>query len=107
MELCERRLLARIHRYTTERLRREIEPVTAQDFMRFLLRWQHVAPGTQLEGRDGVLAAIEQLQGFEIAAGAWEAAILPARVAEYRPAVARRPVPGRRRDVGAPRRAHG
>jgi ATP-dependent Lhr-like helicase len=83
-ELCERRLLARIHRYTTERLRREIEPVTAQDFLRFLLRWQHVAPGTQLEGREGVLAVIEQLQGFEIAAGAWEATVLPARVAEYR-----------------------
>ena len=76
---------ARIHRYTTERLRREIEPVTAQDFVRFLLRWQHVAPGTQVEGREGVLAVIEQLQGFEIAAGAWEATILPARVAEYRP----------------------
>jgi ATP-dependent Lhr-like helicase len=84
-EVCERRLLARIHRYTTERLRREIEPVTAQDFMRFLLRWQHLAPGTQLEGREGVLAVIEQLQGFEIAAAAWEASILPARVAEYRP----------------------
>ncbi len=83
-EICERRLLARIHRYTTERLRREIEPVTAQDFLRFLFRWQHVAPGTQLEGRQGVLAVIEQLQGFEIAAGAWEATILPARVAEYR-----------------------
>jgi len=84
VELCERRLLARIHRYTTERLRREIEPVTAQDFLRFLFRWQHVAPGTQLEGREGVLAVIEQLQGFEIAAGGWEAAILPARVTEYR-----------------------
>jgi ATP-dependent helicase Lhr and Lhr-like helicase len=84
IELCERRLLARIHRYTTERLRREIEPVTAQDFIRFLLRWQHVAPGTPLEGREGVLAVIEQLQGFEIAVGAWEATILPARVAEYR-----------------------
>jgi ATP-dependent helicase Lhr and Lhr-like helicase len=83
-EICERRLLARIHRYTIERLRREIEPVTAQDFLRFLFRWQHVAPGTQLEGRQGVLAVIEQLQGFEIAAGAWEATILPARVAEYR-----------------------
>jgi ATP-dependent Lhr-like helicase len=84
IEICERRLLARIHRYTTERLRREIEPVTAQDFLRFLLRWQHVAPGTQLEGREGVLAVIEQLQGFEIAAGAWEASVLPARVVEYR-----------------------
>ncbi len=83
-QFCDRRLLARIHRYTTERLRREIEPVTAQDFLRFLLRWQHVAPGTQLEGRRGVLAVIEQLQGFEIAAGAWESRVLPARIAGYR-----------------------
>jgi ATP-dependent Lhr-like helicase len=83
-EFCERRLLARIHRQTTERLRREIEPVTAQDFVRFLLRWQHVAPLTQLEGRRGLLAVAEQLQGFELAAGAWEEAVLPARVAAYR-----------------------
>ena len=84
-EFCERRLLARVHRYTTERLRREIEPVTAQDLVRFLLRWQHVAPDTQLEGRQGLLTAIEQLQGFEIAAGSWEPSILPARVRGYRP----------------------
>ncbi len=77
MEFCERRLLARIHRYTTERLRQEIEPVTAQDFMRFLLRWQHVAPGSQCEGRRGLLAVVEQLQGFELAAGSWEEAVLP------------------------------
>jgi ATP-dependent Lhr-like helicase len=84
-EFCARRLLARIHLYTQERLRREIEPVTAQDFMRFLLRWHHVAPGTQREGRRGALAVVEQLQGFELAAGAWEAAVLPVRVAAYRP----------------------
>jgi ATP-dependent Lhr-like helicase len=84
-EFCERRLLARIHRYTTDRLRREIEPVTAQDLVRFLLRWQHVAPDTQLEGRQGLLTAIEQLQGFEIAAGSWEPGVLPARVRGYRP----------------------
>jgi ATP-dependent helicase Lhr and Lhr-like helicase len=84
VEFCERRLLARIHRYTTERLRREIEPVTAQDFLRFLLRWQHVAPQTQREGRRGLLAAVEQLQGFELAAGSWEDAIFPARVLGYR-----------------------
>ncbi len=84
-EFCERRLLARIHRYTTDRLRREIEPVTAQDLVRFLLRWQHVAPDTQLEGRQGLLTAIEQLQGFEIAAGSWETSVLPARVRGYRP----------------------
>jgi ATP-dependent Lhr-like helicase len=85
VEFCERRLLARIHRYTTERLRREIEPVTAQDFMRFLLRWQHVAPDTRMEGRRGLLAVVEQLQGFEVAAGSWEETVLPSRVAGYRP----------------------
>ncbi len=85
IEFCERRLLARIHRYTTERLRREIEPVTAQDLLRFLLRWQRVAPSTQLEGRRGLLATVEQLQGFELAAGSWEESIFPPRVAAYRP----------------------
>jgi ATP-dependent Lhr-like helicase len=85
MQFCERRLLARIHRYTTERLRQEIEPVTAQDLVRFLLRWQHVAPGTQCEGRRGLLAVAEQLQGFELAAGSWEEAVFPTRVASYRP----------------------
>ncbi len=80
---CARRLLARIHAYTQHTLRREIEPVTAQDLMRFLLRWQHVAPGTQRLGRAGVMAVVDQLQGFEIAAGAWEEAILPARVESY------------------------
>jgi ATP-dependent Lhr-like helicase len=83
-EFCARRLLARIHGYTQARLRREIEPVTAQDFMRFLLRWQHAAPGSKREGRLGVLAVIEQLQGFELAAGAWESAVLAARVEGYR-----------------------
>ncbi|MGH2820576.1 MAG: Lhr family helicase, partial [Actinomycetota bacterium] len=83
-EFCARRLLARIHTYTQQRLRREIEPVTAQDFMRFLLRWQHAAPGTKREGRLGVLAVIEQLQGFELAAGAWEDGVLRARVENYR-----------------------
>jgi ATP-dependent Lhr-like helicase len=85
-QVCARRLLTRIHAYTQERLRREIEPVTAQDYLRFLLRWQHVVPETRREGRRGTLAAIEQLQGFEVAAGAWEAAVLPARVAQYKPA---------------------
>jgi len=83
-EFCARRLLARIHGYTRQRLRREIEPVTAQDLMRFLLRWQHAAPGTRREGRLGVLAVVEQLQGFEVAAGAWEEAVLRSRVEGYR-----------------------
>jgi ATP-dependent helicase Lhr and Lhr-like helicase len=83
-EFCSRRLLSRIHAYTRQRRRREVEPVTAQDFMRFLLRWQHVAPGTRREGRFGLLSVIEQLQGFELATGAWESAVLAARVEGYR-----------------------
>jgi ATP-dependent Lhr-like helicase len=83
-EVCARRLLARIHAYTRERLRREIEPVTARDFVRFLLRWQHVLPDTRREGRRGVLSVVEQLQGFELAAAAWEPHVLAARVAGYR-----------------------
>src|SRR5581483_8663739 len=83
-EFCARRLLQRIHAYTRQRLRSEIEPVTPRDFMRFLLRWQHVTPDTRREGSRGVLAVIEQLQGFELAAGAWERSVLSARVTGYR-----------------------
>ncbi len=83
-EFCARRLVARIHGYTRARLRREIEPVTARDLMRFLLRWQHVAPGTRREGRLGALSVVEQLQGFELAAGAWERSVIGSRVEGYR-----------------------
>lgn len=86
-EWCERRLLARIHRLTLGRLRREIEPVTAAQFMRWLLAWQHVAPGTQLVGERGLLEAVQQLQGFEIPANAWEAQVVARRVAGYQPAM--------------------
>src|SRR5205807_2532286 len=85
LEWCERRLLARIHRYTLDRLRQEIEPVSAADFMRFLLRWQRLTPDTRAEGPDGLAAVLELLDGFEVPAGAWESDILPARLAEYDP----------------------
>jgi ATP-dependent Lhr-like helicase len=83
VEWCERHLLARIHRYTVKRLRREIEPVSPRDFMRFLFEWQHVAPGTQVSGPDALAAVLAQLEGCEVAAAAWESEILPARVAGY------------------------
>lgn len=85
MQWCNRRILARIHRATLGRLRREIEPVTALDFEAFLQSWQHVAPGTQLHGADGVLQIIRQLQGYEIPASAWESEILARRIAQYEP----------------------
>jgi len=81
---CDRRLLARIHRYTLDRLRREIEPVSAGQFLRFLARWQHAEPESRLEGPRGVAAVVAQLSGFELPAAAWEATVLPARVKGYR-----------------------
>ena len=83
-EWCNRRVLARIHRRTIGVLRREIEPVTSSQFLRFLHRWQHVAPMSRLHGIDGTLQVIKQLEGYEIPAAAWEAQILPLRVANYR-----------------------
>ncbi len=82
-EWCERHLLARIHRRTIQRLRREIDPVEARDFMRFLFDWQHLAPGTRLQGRSALPEIVAQLEGFEAAAGAWESALLPARLGDY------------------------
>ncbi|MCC6998340.1 MAG: DEAD/DEAH box helicase [Deltaproteobacteria bacterium] len=85
-EWCDRRMLARVQALTLGRLRREIEPVSAADHLQFLLRWQHLAPGTQVAGAPGVLAVVEQLAGFEVAAGAWEDEVLARRVLEYQPA---------------------
>jgi ATP-dependent helicase Lhr and Lhr-like helicase len=84
-EWCERRLLARIHQYTVKRLRAEIEPVAARDFLRFLAFWQRFAADARMEGPDAVDAIVAQLEGFEAPAGAWEGEILPARITEYEP----------------------
>ena len=84
-EWCERRLLARIHRYTVKRLRAEIEPVSARDFLRFLFEWQRVIPAARMQGSDALAAVLAQLEGFESPAGAWETDVLPARIAEYDP----------------------
>ena len=85
-EWCARRLLGRIHSYTLNRLRQEIEPVSSADFIRFLLAWQKVAPDHQMEGPESVRAVIEQLEGFEAPAAAWEGELLPSRLVEYDPA---------------------
>ena len=84
-EWCNRRVLARIHRLTLGQLRREIEPVTAAQFQRFLFQWQHLNPRSRLHGVDGTLQIIKQLQGYEISAAAWEAEVLSHRVARYEP----------------------
>ena len=86
VEWCERRLLARINRYTLDRLRREIEPVSKADYQRFLMRWQHVGPAHRLAGADGLAQVLAELDGVELPAAAWEGAVLPARVRGYDPA---------------------
>ncbi|MGA3354182.1 MAG: DEAD/DEAH box helicase [Acidimicrobiales bacterium] len=84
---CARHLLARIHSATRNGSRRSVEAVSAQQFMRFLLAWQHVGPGHRLLGSGGVADVVEQLQGYEAAVESWETSILPARVAGYHAAL--------------------
>ena len=84
-EWCDRRLLARIHRYTLNRLRAEIEPVSPADFMRFLFAWQRVDPEYRVSGVEGVAAIVTQLDGYELSAGAWEADVLASRCESYDP----------------------
>ena len=83
LEFCDRRMLARIHRLAIGRLRREIEPVSPAAMNRFFFRWQRVARGSQAIGAEGLARVLEQLQGFESEAGAWEKEILPARLHGY------------------------
>ena len=83
IEWCERHLLARIHRYTIGRLRREIEPVSRRALMRFLFDWQHVSAANRRSGPDALVATLAQLEGYEAAAGAWESELLPARIGDY------------------------
>lgn len=85
VEFCHRRLLARIHRLTIGRLRKEIEPVSTAEFMQFLFQWQHAAPGARLHGEAGLLEVVKQLGGFEAAASAWEPQLLRVRLAKYEP----------------------
>src|SRR5579863_8348839 len=84
-EWCERRLLARIHRLTVASLRKQIQPVHPAQFMRWLLRWQHVSPGTQVAGERATLEVLRQLQGFEVPANAWERQVLARRIVDYDP----------------------
>ncbi len=85
VEWCERRLLARINRYTLDRLRREIEPVSKADYVRFLMRWQHVGPTHHMAGPEGLAEVLAALDGVELPAAAWEQTVLPLRVRDYDP----------------------
>jgi ATP-dependent Lhr-like helicase len=84
-EWCDRRLLARIHRFTIDRLRAEIQPVPAQDFYRFLFAWQRADSEHHVEGPEGLQSVLEQLDGCELPLASWESAVLSARVTDYDP----------------------
>jgi len=84
-EWCDRRLLARIHRLTIDRLRAEIQPVSIHDFYRFLFAWQRVDADRHVEGPEGLQSVLEQLDGCELPLAAWESAVLAARVTDYDP----------------------
>jgi ATP-dependent helicase Lhr and Lhr-like helicase len=86
VEWVARRLLTRMHSYSRKSRRKAVTPATVHDFMRFLLRWQHVAPDTQLVGEAGLLAVLEQLQGYEAAAVAWEPDLIGRRLRRFEPA---------------------
>jgi ATP-dependent Lhr-like helicase len=85
LEFCDRALLARIHRYTLNRLRAEIEPVSPADLVRFLFVWQSVDPAHRLTGGEGLRTIVARLDGFELPAQAWERAVLRARLDRYEP----------------------
>ena len=87
LEWCHRRLLARIHRRTVGKLRKEIEPVATADFMRFLFQWQHIAPGSRQHGEAGLLEVVRQLAGFETAASSWDSQLLRVRMGKYEPSL--------------------
>ncbi len=82
-EWCDRRLLQRIHRLTVGKLRAEVEPLSAQDFMRFLFRWHHVDADSKLRGPAALLKLVERLEGYEAPAAAWEQELFPARMKQY------------------------
>lgn len=84
-EWCDRRLLARVHRLTIDRLRAEIQPVSPQDFYRFLFAWQRADAEHRVEGPEGLQSVLEQLDGCELPLAAWESAVLAARVDDYDP----------------------
>jgi ATP-dependent Lhr-like helicase len=84
----ERRLLARIHRYTREQKRAEVQAVPPAAFMRFLFRWQGLATtlaDERREGDEGLAAVLRQLEGFSVPAAGWEEEVLPARLKQYLP----------------------
>ncbi len=85
-EYCDSHLLERIHRRTLALLREEVKPVSLYAYSDFLLRWQHVAPGSRLRGAEGLRSVLEQLRGVGLPAVVWERDVLPARLEDYDPA---------------------
>lgn len=84
-EWCDSEVLRRLRSRSLAALRKEVEPVDAATYARFLPAWQHV--GGTLRGIDAVASVIDQLAGAPIPASAWETLVLPARVRDYSPSM--------------------
>ncbi len=85
-EWCDATVLRRLRRRSLAALRQELEPVEPTALARFLPPWQHLG-GQGLRGLDGLVRAVEQLQGAAVPASALEKLVLPSRVAQYQPAM--------------------
>ncbi|MCM2425764.1 Lhr family ATP-dependent helicase [Streptomyces sp. RKAG337] len=85
-EWCDAAVLRRLRRRSLAALRHEVEPVPPATLATFLPQWQHVGTHS-LRGIDGLVRAVEQLQGAEVPASALEKLVLPSRVSGYTPAM--------------------
>jgi ATP-dependent Lhr-like helicase len=86
-EWCDAAVLRRLRRRSLAALRHELEPVSPPALAQFLPQWQHIGKGHGLRGADGLVRAVEQLQGASVPASALEKLVLPSRVAHYTPAM--------------------
>ncbi|MFF2655084.1 ATP-dependent helicase [Streptomyces sp. NPDC058045] len=84
-EWCDATVLRRLRRRSLAALRQELEPVPPAALAQFLPRWQHLGGGGGLRGVDGLVRAVEQLQGASVPASALEKLVLPSRVTGYVP----------------------
>ncbi|WP_419844768.1 DEAD/DEAH box helicase [Candidatus Poriferisocius sp.] len=82
---CARRLLQRMSYLSRRQKRQSVQAASPQDFMRFLLDWHHLTPDTTVRGRPGLTKVLEQLQGLDLPAGAWEQQIIAKRLPDYDP----------------------
>ncbi|MET8046619.1 ATP-dependent helicase [Streptosporangium sp. NPDC005286] len=88
-EWCDAGVLRMLRRRSLARLRKEVEPVSAETLAVFAPAWHGITDSPR-RGRppiDALVSAIEQLQGSAVPASALETLILPSRVPGYDPSL--------------------